>query len=391
MGTAPALSVCRPPSFTVSAITMLGPGRSQLSKGLLRQLNKARNVRHLSNLPQVTSRQVAVQSSPGNSSLVFQPPVLSRSLYTSQVLREVTVVVCPASADSISEGDIRWEKAVGDSVSEDEVLCEIETDKTSVPVPSPGSGVIEALHVEDGSTVQPGTKLLTLKLGPGGAKPAAAAAPAPAAPMSARPPPPPMPAKKAPAPGASPVIRMPPSDPTTEIAGTRSEHRVKMNRMRMKIASRLKDAQNTNAMLTTFNELDMSAIMQLRKENQEGFVKKHGIKMGFMSAFVKASAYALTKQPTVNAVIDGGDTVYRDYVDISVAVASPKGLVVPVLRNVERMNYADIEKGIATLGLKARNNEISIEDMDGGTFTISNGGVFGSLFGTPIINPPQCC
>merc|ERR1712180_285514 len=380
---APLLSVCRPPSFTVAAIsiTMLGPGRSQLSKGLLRQLNKARNVRHLSNLAQVTSRQVAVQSNPGNSSLVFQPPVLSRSLYTSQVLREVTVVVCPAFADSISEGDIRWEKAVGDSVSEDEVLCEIETDKTSVPVPSPGSGVIEALHVEDGSTVQPGTKLLTLKLGPGGPKPAA--------PMSARPPPPPMPAKKAPAPGASPVIRMPPSDPTTEIAGTRSEHRVKLNRMRLKIASRLKDAQNTNAMLTTFNELDMSAIMQLRKENQEGFVKKHGIKMGFMSAFVKASAYALTKQPTVNAVIDGGDTVYRDYVDISVAVASPKGLVVPVLRNVERMNYADIEKGIATLGQKARNNQISIEDMDGGTFTISNGGVFGSLFGTPIINPPQ--
>merc|ERR1712115_89818 len=399
---------------TVVAITMLGPGRSQLSKGLLRQLNKARNVRHLSNLAQVTSRQVAVQSSPGNSSLVFQPPVLSRSLYTSQVLREVTVVVCPAFADSISEGDIRWEKAVGDSVSEDEVLCEIETDKTSVPVPSPGSGVIEALHVEDGSTVQPGTKLLTLKLGPGGAKPAAAAAaPAPAAaaappppapapppppkpaapmsaaPMSARPPPPPMPAKKAPAPGASPVIRMPPADPTTEIAGTRSEHRVKLNRMRLKIASRLKDAQNTNAMLTTFNELDMSAIMQLRKENQDGFVKKHGIKMGFMSAFVKASAYALTKQPTVNAVIDGGDTVYRDYVDISVAVASPKGLVVPVLRNAEGMSYADIEKGIATLGQKARNNEISIEDMDGGTFTISNGGVFGSLFGTPIINPPQ--
>merc|ERR1712115_278238 len=383
---------------TVVAITMLGPGRSQLSKGLLRQLNKARNVRHLSNLAQVTSRQVAVQSSPGNSSLVFQPPVLSRSLYTSQVLREVTVVVCPAFADSISEGDIRWEKAVGDSVSEDEVLCEIETDKTSVPVPSPGSGVIEALHVEDGSTVQPGTKLLTLKLGPGGAKPAAAAPlpttappppPKPAAPISARPPPPPPMPPRAPAAGAAPVLRMPPADPTTEIAGTRSEHRVKMNRMRMKIASRLKDAQNTNAMLTTFNELDMSAIMQLRKDNQDAFVKKHGIKMGFMSAFVKASAYALTKQPTVNAVIEGQETVYRDFVDISVAVATPKGLVVPVLRNVERMNYADIEKGIAELGKKAKNNQISIEDMDGGTFTISNGGVFGSLFGTPIINPPQ--
>merc|ERR1711994_380960 len=128
---------------------------------------------------------------------------------------------------------------------------------------------------------------------------------------------------------------------------------------------------------------------QLRKDNQDAFVKKHGIKMGFMSAFVKASAYALTKQPTVNAVIDGQETVYRDFVDISVAVATPKGLAVPVLRNVERMNYADVEKGIAELGKKAKNNQISIEDMDGGTFTISNGGVFGSLFGTPIINPPQ--
>merc|ERR1712018_113064 len=212
--------------------------------------------------------------------------------------------------------------------------------------------------------------------------------PRPAAPLAARPPPPPMP-PRAPAAGAAPVLRMPPADPTTEIAGTRSEHRVKMNRMRMKIASRLKDAQNSNAMLTTFNELDMSAIMQLRKDNQDAFVKKHGIKMGFMSAFVKASAYALTKQPTVNAVIEGQETIYRDYVDISVAVATPKGLVVPVLRNVERMNYADIEKGIADLGKKAKNNQISIEDMDGGTFTISNGGVFGSLFGTPIINPPQ--
>merc|ERR1711981_926227 len=312
-------------------------------------------------------------------------------------------------ADSISEGDLRWEKAVGDSVSEDEVLCEIETDKTSVPVPSPGSGVITELLVEDGSKVQPGAQLLKIQLGPGGAKPAAAPAaaapapaaaaapipttpppppPRPAAPLAARPPPPPMP-PKAPAAGAAPVLRMPPADPTTEIAGTRSEHRVKMNRMRMKIASRLKDAQNTNAMLTTFNELDMSAIMQLRKESQDAFVKRHGIKLGFMSAFVKATAYSLTQQPTVNAVIDGQDMVYRDYVDISVAVATPKGLVVPVLRNVQDMNYADIEKGIAALGQKAKNNELAMEDMDGGTFTISNGGVFGSLFGTPIINPPQ--
>merc|ERR1712042_402860 len=205
--------------------------------------------------------------------------------------------------------------------------------------------------------------------------------------MASRPPPAPLPPR--PVAGSAPVVRMPPADPTKAIAGTRSEHRVKMNRMRMKIASRLKEALNTNAMLTTFNELDMSNIMQLRKENQDAFVKKHGIKMGFMSAFVKASAYALTKQPTVNAVIEGQETIYRDYVDISVAVATPKGLVVPVLRNAEGMSYADIEKGIAALGQKAKNNELAVEDMDGGTFTISNGGVFGSLFGTPIINPPQ--
>merc|ERR1719402_1802972 len=195
----------------------------------------------------------------------------------------------------------------------------------------------------------------------------------PKAPMSSRPPPPPMPPRSPPV-GAAPLVRMPPADPTTEIAGTRSEHHVKMNRMRLKIASRLKEAQNTNAMLTTFNELDMSSIMQLRKENQDAFTKRHGIKMGFMSAFVKASAYALTQQPTVNAVIDGTDIIYRDYVDISVAVATPKGLVVPVLRNVQDMNYADIEKGIASLGVKAKNNDLSMEDMAGGTFTISNGG-----------------
>merc|ERR1712158_267980 len=390
---------------------MLGPGRIG-TRGILRGLNQARDGRHLSVLATQATQASRSPVLP-TASLLYQNPVVRRSIFTTRVLgEEVKVVVCPAFADSISEGDIRWEKAVGDSVSEDEVLCEIETDKTSVPVPSPGSGVITELLVEDGSTVQPGAQLLKIQLGPGGTKPAAApaaAAPAPAAaapppppppaaapaapaaaaaPIPTTPPPPPMP-PKAPAAGAAPVLRMPPADPTTEIAGTRSEHRVKMNRMRLKIASRLKDAQNTNAMLTTFNELDMSAIMQLRKDNQDAFVKKHGIKMGFMSAFVKASAYALTKQPTVNAVIEGQETIYRDYVDISVAVATPKGLVVPVLRNVERMNYADVEKGIAELGKKAKNNQISIEDMDGGTFTISNGGVFGSLFGTPIINPPQ--
>lgn len=370
-----------------------------------------------------------------------------RGIRTSASLNsEVKVVTCPAFAESISEGDLRWEKAVGDSVTEDEVICEVETDKTSVPVPSPVAGVIEELLVEDGATVQPGKELAKIKVGAGGGGGGGGASPKKAEasePKKAEEPkepkkeeqpppkkedtgssssgpipdsPPKAPAKPSspksempvaairhaktidtPASGgqksegtnAAPVVRMPPADPTKEIAGTRSEHRVKMNRMRLKISQRLKDAQNTTAMLTTFNEIDMSGLMQLRKENQDAFVKRHGLKLGFMSAFVKASAYGLTMQPTVNAVIEENEIVYRDFVDISVAVATPKGLVVPVLRNAQDMNYADIEKGIAALGEKARNNQLAMEDMSGGTFTISNGGVFGSLFGTPIINPPQ--
>lgn len=182
----------------------------------------------------------------------------------------------------------------------------------------------------------------------------------------------------------APIFDMPAAAPSA-----RTETRVKMNRMRLRIAERLKDAQNTYAMLTTFNEIDMTSITELRKKHKDAFQKKHGVKLGFMSAFVKASAYALKDQPVVNAVIDGNETLYRDYVDISVAVSTPKGLVVPVIRNVDGMNYADIEKSIAALGEKARTGSLAIEDMDGGTFTISNGGVFGSMFGTPIINPPQ--
>jgi len=360
--------------------------------------------------------------------LVASPAHGNRGFHASSALRdEVQVIVCPAFAESISEGDLRWEKAVGDAVGVDDVIAEVETDKTSVPVPSPVAGVIVELLVEDGATVQAGKELAKIKAGAAGAAPPAAAKPAEKKdePVAAAPPPPPpppaassagppptapppappiptapisetpvsairpTPAAASPASGPAPIVRLPPEDPTKEIAGTRSEHRVKMNRMRLKIAQRLKDAQNTNAMLTTFNELDMSALMQLRKENQDAFTKRHGIKLGFMSAFVKASAYALTQQPTVNAVIEGQEIIYRDYVDISVAVATPKGLVVPILRNVQDMNYADIEKGIMALGEKAKKNQLAMEDMDGGTFTISNGGVFGSLFGTPIINPPQ--
>uniref|UniRef100_A0A8C1RA05 Dihydrolipoyllysine-residue succinyltransferase component of 2-oxoglutarate dehydrogenase complex, mitochondrial n=1 Tax=Cyprinus carpio TaxID=7962 RepID=A0A8C1RA05_CYPCA len=325
---------------------------------------------------------------------------------------EVITVKTPAFAESVTEGDVRWEKAVGDTVSEDEVVCEIETDKTSVQVPSPAAGVIEELLVPDGGKVEGGTPLFRLKKGAGAAKTTAAAAPPPAA--ETPPPPAPAPAPAAPVGGPIPTS-MPPvppvpaqpiqSKPVSAIKPTaapaaaadagakaaRSEHRVKMNRMRLRIAQRLKEAQNTCAMLTTFNEVDMSNITEMRKQYKDAFLKKHGIKLGFMSAFVKAAAYALTDQPAVNAVIDDStkEIVYRDYVDISVAVATPKGLVVPVIRGVEGMNFADIEKTINELGEKARKNELAVEDMDGGTFTISNGGVFGSMFGTPIINPPQ--
>lgn len=159
--------------------------------------------------------------------------------------------------------------------------------------------------------------------------------------------------------------------------------------MRQRIAERLKEAQNVNAMLTTFNEVDLSKLMAMRKNYQEAFTKKHGVKLGLMSPFVRASAIALQDQPTVNAVIEGNEIIYRNYLDISIAVATPKGLVVPVVRNVESMGYAQIEKTLAALGNKARDGKIAVEDMEGGTFTISNGGVFGSMFGTPIINPPQ--
>nr|XP_020446475.1 dihydrolipoyllysine-residue succinyltransferase component of 2-oxoglutarate dehydrogenase complex, mitochondrial-like isoform X2 [Monopterus albus] len=332
---------------------------------------------------------------------------------------EVVTVKTPAFAESVTEGDVRWDKAVGDTVSEDEVVCEIETDKTSVQVPSPAAGVIEELLVPDGGKVEGGTPLF--KLRKGGALKAAEApkteAPAAAAPPppSAAPPPPPSPPPSAVGPIPTTMPPVPPvpahamdTKPVSAIKPTaapvttgaqveggakaaRTESRVKMNRMRLRIAQRLKEAQNTCAMLTTFNEVDMSNISEMRKTYKDVFLKKHNIKLGFMSAFVKAAAYALADQPAVNAVIDDTtkEIVYRDYVDISVAVATPKGLVVPVIRNVEGMNFAEIEKAINLLGEKARKNELAVEDMDGGTFTISNGGVFGSMFGTPIINPPQ--
>ncbi|XP_029532128.1 dihydrolipoyllysine-residue succinyltransferase component of 2-oxoglutarate dehydrogenase complex, mitochondrial-like [Oncorhynchus nerka] len=312
---------------------------------------------------------------------------------------EVVTVNTPPFSESITEGDVRWEKAVGDSVKEDEVVCEIETDKTSLQVPSPASGVITELLVPDGGRVEAGNPLFKLKKGaaaaasvPAAEAPAAAAAPTPAAIPVAMPVVPPVPTQAAQAKPVSAVKPSAPAAPAEPAAhGARTESRVKMNRMRLRIAQRLKEAQQTCAMLTTFNEIDMSNIQEMRKLHKDAFLKRHNIKLGFMSAFVKASAHALMDQPSVNGVIDDTtkEIVYRDYVDISVAVATPKGLVVPVIRNVETMNFADIEKTINGLGEKARNNLLAVEDMDGGTFTISNGGVFGSMFGTPIINPPQ--
>ncbi|XP_034419268.1 dihydrolipoyllysine-residue succinyltransferase component of 2-oxoglutarate dehydrogenase complex, mitochondrial [Cyclopterus lumpus] len=326
---------------------------------------------------------------------------------------EVVTVKTPAFAESVTEGDVRWEKAVGDTVSEDEVVCEIETDKTSLQVPAPASGVIEELLVPDGGKVEAGTALFKLRKGAGTPKAPKAEAPAAAAPPppSATPPPPPPPSAVGPIPTTMPPVPPVPAHAmntkpvsaikptvTAPVAqaeggakGARTESRVKMNRMRLRIAQRLKEAQNTCAMLTTFNEVDMSNITEMRKTYKDDFLKKHNIKLGFMSAFVKAASYALADQPAVNAVIDDTtkEIVYREYVDISVAVATPKGLVVPVIRSVEGMNFTDIEKAINLLGEKARKNELAVEDMDGGTFTISNGGVFGSMFGTPIINPPQ--
>ncbi|KAI8480807.1 hypothetical protein Bbelb_414420 [Branchiostoma belcheri] len=572
------------------------------------------------NLGRVTSQRIKVQVSsrgkqttPGTVAAVniFRAPSACQSKWAShQTIQTCTrkgwsargiwttvtafddfkIVKTPPFAESVTEGDVRWEKAVGDYVNEDEVVGEIETDKTSIPVPSPVSGVIEEFLAADGDTVTAGQELFKVKVTAGGApaekpapaaeKPAPAAAPAPAPPQPAAPAPaapaagpipttppplPPLPqqpitakpvadmkpvAAAAPAMGvtagartenrkrgcersADQLVLLPdpvdqPTDPVvsshvpahtpgpgnnplvkeTDVWGSTAHGRhlglkdqqrgqVKMNRMRQRIAQRLKDAQNECAMLTTFQECDMrwasphrspsdnrslqtvipaeveltgSNVIEMRSKHKDGFLKKHGVKLGFMSPFVKAAAFALQDQPVVNAVIEDKEIVYRDYIDISVAVATPRfqsrahsqithsvknpqilschsstlnckfgqdsvlkgslvphpsvslgveidaaypwycvlefesllirGLVVPVIRDVGNMNYADIEKTIQELGEKltllqlgskspARKGELAIEDMDGGTFTISNGGVFGSMFGTPIINQPQ--
>ena len=257
-------------------------------------------------------------------------------------------------------------------------------DKVTIEAKSPAAGTIKAIHIEEGQTVEVGGKFFSLAVGVGEA-PAAAAPKAEAAPAAAAAPPPPPPPKPA---AAAPAAAAPAGGAAAEAAPPR-ETRVAMTRLRKRISERLKESQDTTAMLTTFNEIDMTALTNMRNEYKDLFLKKHDTKLGFMSPFVAASAAALKENPLVNAIIDGDDIVYRDYVDISIAVSAPKGLVTPVLRNVQDMSFADIEKGIVGLGTKAKTGSLTVEDLTGGTFSITNGGVFGSLLSTPIINIPQ--
>ncbi|KAJ9611654.1 2-oxoglutarate dehydrogenase complex E2 component [Cladophialophora chaetospira] len=338
-------------------------------------------------------------------------------------------------AESISEGTLSsFSKQVGDYVEQDEEIASIETDKIDVSVNAPEAGTIKEFLVGEGDTVTVGQEIAKLEPGEGGgggAKEASQESKEPASedqptssdpepkkdepkkeePKEEAPPPPkkeekpapPKEEKKPPPPPKEEKKAPPPKQEkkTDEKAGidspfgkgSRNENKVKMNRMRLRIAERLKQSQNTAASLTTFNEVDMTNIMEFRKKYKDEVLKNTGVKLGFMSAFAKASILAMKDVPTVNASIEGpggGDTiVYRDFVDISVAVATPKGLVTPVVRNAESLEMIGIEEAIAELGKKARDGKLTIEDMAGGTFTISNGGVFGSMMGTPIINLPQ--
>ena len=300
--------------------------------------------------------------------------------------------------DSITEGTVASvEVAVGDLVAADQVLVQVETDKVTIDVRSPESGTVASIAVGVDETVTVGQGVAEITPGDGPAAAPAAAepepTPEPAEPQAKAPEavPAPAAAPKA-APAAAPAAPAAPAPaPAPAPAGGRGERRVAMTRMRRRIAERLKAAQNTAAMLTTYNEVDMGAAMELRKRHKDEFLEKHGVKLGFMSIFAKAAAGALQAIPEVNAYIDAeaNEIVYRDFVDISVAVGTPKGLVVPVLRNCENLSFAGVEQTIGELGRKARDGTISIDEMAGGTFTISNGGVYGSLLSSPILNPPQ--
>ncbi|MBR9972330.1 2-oxoglutarate dehydrogenase complex dihydrolipoyllysine-residue succinyltransferase [Magnetospirillum sulfuroxidans] len=336
-----------------------------------------------------------------------------------------TQITVPTLGESVTEATIaKWFKNVGDAVKADEPIVELETDKVTVEVPAPAAGVLTEIMAAAGSTVEVGAVLGSIGAGSGvvaapAAKPAAAA-PA-AAPVAA-----PAPAAAAPAAATFPAAAKLAADmgvnsiaiagsgkggrvtkgdvlaaaaapaaapkaaaPSGPRAKADLEDRVAMTRLRRTIAGRLKEAQNTAAMLTTFNEVDMTALFAVRNQYKDQFEKRHGTKLGFMSFFVKACISGLKDWPAVNAEIDGTDLVYKKYYDIGVAVGTPQGLVVPVVRNADQLSFAGVEQTIAGLGKKARDGKLSMEDLTGGTFTISNGGVYGSLMSTPILNTPQ--
>jgi 2-oxoglutarate dehydrogenase E2 component (dihydrolipoamide succinyltransferase) len=348
-------------------------------------------------------------------------------------------VKVPQLSESVAEATLlQWKKKPGEAVAQDEILIEIETDKVVMEVPAPSAGVLAEIIVADGGTVT--AEQLIAKIDSEGkagaaAAPAAASAPAAAAPAAAAPA---AVASKAgvamPAaaklmadnhlaagsvagtgkdgrvtkgdvlsavagggvqstaaviPTGVPTKALPQVSAPAVNLGDRPEQRVPMTRLRARVAERLLQSQSTNAILTTFNEINMAPVMEMRKRMQERFEKEHGVKLGFMSFFVKAAVHALKKFPVLNASVDGNDIVYHGYFDIGIAVGSPRGLVVPILRNADQMSFAEIEKKIAEFGVKARDGKLGIEEMTGGTFSISNGGTFGSMMSTPIINPPQ--
>ena len=346
-----------------------------------------------------------------------------------------TEVKVPVLGESITEATLgQWLKKPGEAVAIDEPIASLETDKVAIEVPSPIAGIMGAYAVEEGTTVNVGAVIGSIDDGTGASTPAPAPAPAAAAAIA-----PVVATIAAPAPVAplensdlplSPAVRRlvlelgidpskikgsgkdgrltkedvvaaakgapaPSADaasstaPAPATANARQEERVKMTRLRQTIAKRLKSAQDTAALLTTFNDVDMSAVMEARATYKDLFEKKHGVRLGFMGFFTKAVALAARDVPSVNGKIEGDEIVYHNYLDVSVAVSAPNGLVVPVVRNADAMSFAQIEKAIGDFGAKAKAGTLTMDDMSGGTFTISNGGVFGSLMSTPIINPPQ--
>jgi 2-oxoglutarate dehydrogenase E2 component (dihydrolipoamide succinyltransferase) len=343
----------------------------------------------------------------------------------------------PQLSESVSEATLlAWHKKVGEAVKRDENLIDIETDKVVLELPAPADGVLTKIIKSDGGTVKAGEVIATIDTegkasaaAPASAQAKTAPAPVPAAkpPAGAAPAMPsarklaeekgvdtaaiagsgrggrvtkadvlaqapgtPAPAEPATQPAAKPPLSQPPAPVSVEqILGNRPEQRVPMSRLRARIAERLVQSQSTAAILTTFNEVNMQPVMELRKKYQERFEKEHGVRLGFMSFFVKAAVHALRKYPIVNASVDGNDIVYHGYFDIGVAVGSPRGLVVPILRDADQMTFAELEKKIADFGKRAQDGKLTIEELTGGTFSISNGGVFGSMLSTPIINPPQ--